>query len=251
MVRSFDELVGEAAAADVTGWGFDWLDGRAAEERPPWGYAKLLADRLGQVESALDIDTGGGEVLAEAPTFPPRMVATEAWPANAQCARKLLGPRGVQIIETVKDAPDESFELVTARHPVRPEWEEIYRVLAPGGHYFAQHVGPGSAVELIEHFLSPLPREGNGRDPQLERAAAQGAGLVVTDLRVARCRMEFYDVGAVVWILRKCVWWVPDFSVEKYGDKLADLDARMRDGGPVVAYSTRHLIEARRPVSRS
>jgi hypothetical protein len=28
-----------------------------------------------------------------------------------------------------------------------------------------------------------------------------------------RCRMEFYDVGAIVWILRKCVWWVPDFSV--------------------------------------
>jgi hypothetical protein len=63
--------------------------------------------------------------------------------------------------------------------------------------------------------------------------------------------MEFYDVGAVVWILRKCVWWVPDFSVEKYGDKLADLDGRMRGGEAIVAHSTRHLIEARRPVSRS
>ncbi len=160
--------MGDAAAADVTGWGFDWLNGRATEERPPWGYAKLLADRLGQVESALDIDTGGGEVLTEAPTFPPRMVATEAWPANAQRARKLLGPRGVQIIETVKDAPDESFELVTARHPVRPDWEEIHRVLAPGGYYFAQHVGPGSAFELIQHFLGPLPKAGKGRDPQRE-----------------------------------------------------------------------------------
>jgi hypothetical protein len=250
-VRSFDELVGDAAAADVTGWGFDWLNGRAIEERPPWGYAKLQADRLGQVESALDIDTGGGEVLAEAPTFPPRMVATEAWPANARRARKLLGPRGVQIIETVKDAPDESFELVTARHPVRPDWREIHRVLAPGGCYFAQHVGPGSAFELIEHFLGPLPQAGKGRDPQRECAAAQGAGLVVTDLRTARCRMEFYDVGAVVWILRKCVWWVPDFSVEKYREKLADLDDRMRDGEPVVAHSTRHLIEARRPESCS
>ena len=250
-MRSFDELVGVAAAADVTGWGFDWLKGRAIEERPPWGYANLQADRLGQVESALDIDTGGGEVLAEAPTFPPRMVATEAWPANARRARKLLGPRGVQIIETVKDAPDESFELVTARHPVRPDWGEIHRVLAPGGCYFAQHVGPGSAFELIEHFLGPLPQSGEGRDPQRECAAAQGAGLVVTDLRTARCRMEFYDVGAVVWILRKCVWWVPDFSVEKYRDKLADLDERMRDGELVVAHSTRHLIEARRPESCS
>jgi len=230
-VRSFDELVAEAAAADVTGWGFDWLNGRATEERPPWGYAKLLADRLGQVESALDIDTGGGEVLAEAPTFPPRMVATEAWPPNAQHARELLGPRGVQVIQTVQDAPlplpDESFELVTDRHPVRPDWEETRRALAPGGCYFAQHVGPASAFELIEHFLGPLLEERNGRDPQQESAAAQDAGLVVSGLRTTRCRMEFYDVGSVVWILRKCVWWVPDFSVEKYRDRLVQLDTQM------------------------
>ncbi|MHB8289747.1 MAG: methyltransferase domain-containing protein [Acidimicrobiales bacterium] len=250
-MRAFEKLIEEAIAADVTGWGFDWLNGRAIEERPPWGYAKLLAGRLGQVRSALDIDTGGGEVLAEAPTFPPRMVATEAWPANAQRARELLAPRSVLIIETTAEAPDESFELVTARHPVRPDWEEIHRVLVPGGCYFAQHVGPKSAFELIEHFLGPLSQARTGRDPQRECAAAQDAGLVVTDLRSARCRIEFYDVGAVVWILRKCVWWVPDFSVEKYRNELAELDARMRGGGPVVAYSTRHLIEAQRPASRS
>jgi len=249
-VRAFDELVEEAAAAEVAGWGFEWLNGRATEERPPWGYAKLLAGRLGQVQSALDIDTGGGEVLAEAPTFPPRMVATEAWPANARRAQELLAPRGVVIIESIAEAPDESFELVTARHPVRPDWEEIHRVVVPGGCYFAQHVGPSSAFELIEHFLGPLTGK-EGRDAQRECAAAQDAGLVVTDLRTARCRMEFYDVGAVVWILRKCVWWVPDFSVEKYRNELVEIDTRMRGGKSVVAHSTRHLIEARRPASRS
>ena len=74
--------------------------------------------------------------------------------------------------------------------------------------------------------------------------------MAVTELRTARCRMEFYDVGAVVWILRKCVWWVPDFSVEKYHDKLVELDDRMRSGEPVLAHSTRQLIDARRPASR-
>ncbi len=253
-MRSFDELVTEAATADVTGWGFDWLRGRATEERPPWGYAKLLADRLSQVESALDLDTGGGEVLAEAPILPSRMVATEAWPPNAQRARQLIGSRGAQVIETVESAPlpfpDESFELVTARHPVRPDWNEIHRVLLRGGSYLAQHVGPASAFELIEHFLGPLPQQRKARDAQHESAAAHKAGLAVTELRTARCRMEFYDVGAVVWILRKCVWWVPDFSVEKYHDKLVELDDRMRSGEPVLAHSTRQLIDARRPASR-
>ena len=252
-VRAFDDLVAEAAAADVTGWGFGWLNGRATEERPPWGYAKLLADRLGQVGSALELDTGDGEVLAQVPRFPQRMVATEGWPPNAQRARQLLGPRGVQVVEPAGGGrlpfADESFELVTARHPVRPDWDEIRRVLKPGGVYFAQHVGPASAFELIECFLGPLVSERQRRDPIRESAAAQEAGLVVTDLRAARCRMEIYDVGAMVWLLRKCVWWVPDFSIEKYHRTLIELDAHLRRGSPFVAHSTRHLIEARRPVS--
>ncbi len=58
--------------------------------------------------------------------------------------------------------------------------------------------------------------------------------------------MEFFDIGAVVWILRKCVWWVPDFTVDRYRTKLLELDGLIRDRGSFVAHSTRHLIEARR-----
>jgi SAM-dependent methyltransferase len=247
-MRAFGELVSEAESADVTGWGFGWLDGRATEQRPPWAYARLLAGRLARVRTALDIDTGGGEVVSEAPTLPQRMCVTESWPPNARRARELLGPRGVEVHETEQGGllpfPDQSFELVTARHPVRPDWPEIRRVLVPGGHYVAQHVGPASAFELIEFFLGPLPGHRQGRDPQREAAHAEEAGLTVTDLRTARCRMEFFDVGAVVWILRKCVWWVPDFTVDRYRDKLLALDEQIRRGGPFVAHSTRHLIEA-------
>jgi hypothetical protein len=87
----------------------------------------------------------------------------------------------------------------TISHPVRPDWTEIARVLTGGGVYFAQHVGPGSARELIEWFLGPLDQEQwLGRDPEREAAAARAAGLQVADLRTARCRMEFFDIGAVV-----------------------------------------------------
>lgn len=247
-VRSFEELVAEAVAADVTGWGFGWLDGRATEERPPWGYARQLAARLSQVESALDIDTGGGEIVSEAAVLPPRTVVTEGWPPNVERARALLGP-GVQVLAATADAlpvRDASFELVSSRHPIKPPWAEIRRVLAPGGRYFAQHVGPASAFEVVEFFLGPLPDAREGRRPDREAADAERAGLVVESLHTARCRMEFFDLGAVVWILRKCVWWVPDFSVERYAEKLRALDEQLRHGDPFVAHSTRHLIEARR-----
>ena len=147
-MRAFGDLVSEAESADVAGWGgVRWLDGRAPEERPPWGYSRLLSGRLARVRSALDIDTGGGEVGAEA-----------------------------------------------------------------------------SAFELIEFFLGPLPEHRQGRDPHREAAQSEAVGMTVTDLRTARCRMEFFDVGAIVWTLRKCIWWVPDFTVARYRGKLLALD---------------------------
>ncbi|WP_435737736.1 SAM-dependent methyltransferase [Cellulosimicrobium sp. PMB13] len=264
-MRPYDELITEAVEADVTGWGFGWLDGRATEERPPWRFASLLSHRLAAADSALDLDTGGGEVLAEAlshaderadPT-PTRLVATETWAPNAVLARERLAPWGALVVSPDDGAlpvADASFSLVTARHPVAPPWSEIHRVLRPGGAYLAQHVGPASVFELIELFLGPQPEARADRDPLVEAEQARAAGLDVVELRTARCRMELYDVGAVVWLLRKCVWWVPGFSVDRYADVLEELDARLRAGArtdgttttPFVAHSNRHLVEARR-----
>ncbi len=249
-MRTFEDLVEEASTVDVSGWDFGWLEGRATEERPPWGYGRLLAARLSEVASALDIDTGGGEVLAGVPRLPARMAVTEGWPPNLTRARSLLTPRGVDVVTVEGNGPlpfaDASFELVTSRHPVRPDWAEIARVLIDGGTYFAQHVGAASAFELIEYFMGPLPHNRLHRDPHREAAAADSAGLDVIDLRTARCRMEFGDIGAVIYTLRKCVWWVPDFSVERYRSTLVELDAEIRRHGPFVAHSSRTLIEARR-----
>ncbi|UJP08724.1 class I SAM-dependent methyltransferase [Microbacterium sp. KUDC0406] len=250
MAGTFEELIADAETADVTGWGFDWLDGRASEERPPWGYARLLAERWAAAHAALDLDTGGGEVLAEATAFPPVAVATEAWPPNAAEATARLHPRGVAVVRTTAGEPlpfaDGGFDLITSRHPVAPDWPEIARVLARGGTYFAQHVGPASGFELIEFFLGPLPEQRRGRDPRAETDAARAAGLEIVDLRAARLRIEIHDVGAVVYLLRKLIWWVPGFTVERYRDRLRDLHEQIRREGPFVAHSSRHLIEARR-----
>lgn len=248
---TFADLVDEAASVDVSGWNFDWLDGRATEQRPPWGYSRLLAARLAQVDSALDLDTGGGEIIAAVPRLPPRMVVTEGWPPNIERARHLLSRRGVDVVPVAQGQPlpfpEANFELVTSRHPINPNWPEITRVLSNDGTYLAQHVGPASAVELTECFLGPRPPHRDGRDPEHEAAAARSAGLQIVDLRTARCRMEFFDIGAVVYILRKCVWWVPDFNIDQYRPAIERLDAHIREHGAFVAHSTRTLIEARRP----
>lgn len=211
-----------------------------------------MGERLARAEAALDLQTGGGEVLDEAPVLPPLMAATEGWPPNVAKATRRLGPRGVVVVASPEDAPlpfaDAAFDLVTSRHPVVARFAEIARVLRPGGTYFAQHVGPSSVFELVEYFLGPQPEETRrARDPYAEKAAAEAAGLQVVDLRAERLRMEFHDVGAVVHFLRKVVWMVPGFTVDAYRPRLLALHERIGKEGPFVAHSTRHLIEARKP----
>lgn len=251
--NTFDSLIEAGACADVSGWDFSWLEGRAAEERPPWGYARQLADRLSRATASLDIQTGGGEVLAEAKTFPTTAVATESWLPNVAKATRLLHPRGVVVVADPDEPPlpfaDEAFDLVTSRHPATIWWEEIAQILRPGGTYFAQHVGPASVFELFEFFLGPQPAARRGRHPDDETAAAQAAGLEIVDVKTSRLRIEIHDVASMVYLLRKVIWWVPGFTVEKYHDRLCDLHDLIQQDGPFIAHSTRHLIEARRPAA--
>ncbi len=191
--RTFDDLVAEGAAVPTEGWDFSWFEGRATEARPSWGYARALGGRLAGAGAVLDVQTGGGEVLdfalgTAAPGRPALLVATEGWPPNVAKATALLRPRGVPVVASPDDAPfpfaDGAFDLVVSRHPVVPHWSEIARVLAPGGTYFAQHVGPASVFEVVEFFLGPQPEESrDARHPDGERADAEAAGLEVVDLR--------------------------------------------------------------------
>ncbi|MFJ6439555.1 class I SAM-dependent methyltransferase [Streptomyces sp. NPDC091649] len=248
----FEALVAEADAVSVDGWDFSWLDGRATEERPSWGYARAMADRLGRAHAALDLQTGGGEVLAAAPKLPPVTVATEAWPPNIARATALLHPLGAVVVADEDEPPlpfgDEAFDLVVSRHPVTTWWEEIARVLTPGGTYFSQQVGPASVFELVEYFLGPQPPEvRRSRHPEDARAAATAAGLEVVDLRSETLRTEFRDIGAVVYFLRKVIWMVPGFTVERYRPQLAALHRQIEAEGPFLASTARFLVEARKP----
>ena len=251
MTRSFDELVSEADAAPVDGWDFSWLVGRATEERPSWGYQRLMSQRLAQASAGLDIDTGGGEVLSGAQTFPPTMVATESWPPNAALATRLLHPRGVVVVATRAEEPlpfaDQAFDLVTSRHATVVRWNEIARVLRPGGSYLAQQIGPATMSELFEYFLGPQPDKWAELQPDTQTAQAQAAGLQVIQMRLERLRAEFFDIGAVIYFLRKVIWTVPDFSVDRYRQRLRELHEHIETNGPFVAHSTRLLVEARKP----
>jgi len=246
---TFEDQLAEGAAVPVEGWDFSWFEGRATEERPPWGYSRLLGERMAAASAGLDLQTGGGEVLAGTPQPPPVLAATEGWPPNVEVARKNLAPLGGQVVEATDDAPipfpDESFDLVSSRHPVENPWREIARVLRPGGTFLSQQIGAGTVRELKEFFLGP--QDYGDWTPDVLRVEAEAVGLRVDRLEPAKLRMEFFDLAAVVHFLRKVIWIVPGFEVDKYRDKLAELHRLIEADGMFVAHSRRVLVEAVKP----
>jgi SAM-dependent methyltransferase len=246
---TFEDLVAEGATIPIEGWDFSWFAGRATEQRPSWGYARLLAERMAKAEAALDIQTGGGEVLASIPVAPPILAATESWQPNLQIARRNLAKFNAIVVQADDAAdlpfPSDHFDLVVSRHPVVTRWDEIRRVLRPDGVYLAQHVGAGSVRELTDYLMGPQPVNPS-RSPMTAVAGAEAAGLKIIDLRQEALRMEFHDIAAVVHFLRKVIWTVPGFTVDAYRDRLAELHDFIERHGPFVAYSQRLLIEARR-----
>lgn len=251
---TFDEEIAEGLAVPTDGWDFSWFDGRATEERPGWGYVGLCGERLGQVDAVLDVDTGGGEVFAEALGLAARVPgvvrATEGWAPNYELASAALKPFG-GVVTLVDDgaAPlpfdDGTFGLVTSRHPVSFPYAEAARVLAPGGTLLVQEVGAGSNRALYEFLMGPQEdRDAEYLDQVREQVA--DVGLEMVRLRDKLTKVEFFDLASVVHFLRKVLWTVPDFSVEKYRDRLQALHTHIAEHGAFVCHSRRTLVEARK-----
>lgn len=252
-MRSFDDLMAEGLAAPVDGWDFSWFDGRATEERPSWRYADRVAELLGDAEVSLDIQTGGGEVysfaLGRTARVPREVQATESWPPNLAIARTNLAPFAGTVVELADDAPlpfdDCRFELVVSRHPTTTQWTEIARVLRAGGTFLSQQIVHGTNRDLYEFMMGP-----QWVDPvsfaEHARQPAREAGLELVEVLQESPRLEFFDLAAVIVFLRKVIWTIPDFSVEKYRDRLLAMHELIARDGKFISTAQRGLVVARK-----
>jgi SAM-dependent methyltransferase len=179
---------------------------------------------------------------------PKTLAATESWPPNVEIAQNTLGPFGAIVFEVPDDdafpLEDEAFDLVCSRHPTITLWEEIKRVLRPGGTFFSQQVGAGTNSELADFIMGPQPISERQRMDRVISLVTD-AGLEVIHAQEESLPVIFFDIGAVTYFLRKVIWTVPDFSVEKYRDRLALLHERIEQDGSFNSHAQRFLIEAR------
>ncbi len=242
-----DRLVAEAAAVPLSGWDFSRLDGRVRSDPLPWDYVALAGAAARRAERVLDIDTGGGEVLATLGA-PPGSVAVEPYPPNVPIARARLSPYGIEVRPRTDHrlpVEDAAFDLVLNRHGALDP-DEIARVLRPGGEVWTQQVGAGNDAELNVALGAPAPF-GGLESPTASTALLQDAGLAVVRAERARPRTHYLDVGAVVLQLRAVSWQVPDFDVDRHRSQLTEIDRVIRATGVFTVTSHRLLFHAVRP----
>ncbi|AGL20806.1 hypothetical protein L083_7296 [Actinoplanes sp. N902-109] len=241
--------MGEAAGVPITGWEFAWMDGRAVGSDPSWSFPGLARPLLRRAHSLLDLDTGGGELLAELAPLPPLTIAVESWAPNVPVARDRLAPFGVSVV-TELPGGEEEFDVVLSRHGRLPA-DDLARLLKLGGTLLSQQVGSDDLADLNRELGAPPPYP-RPWSAETAVAAVQSAGLTVTEVREERVPLVFHDIGAVVYQLRAVPWQVRDFSLEKYDRALRRLHALINTHGQFTATAHRFLVRAERvPVGQT
>ncbi len=245
----FDRLVNEAWAHDFSGWDFGYLAGRMVEHPLPWDYRQLVTAKMRQAGSMLDMDTGGGELLASLQPLPPQTCACEGYAPNVPIARARLEPLGVRVIGQqgagVLPFDDGTFDLVTNRHG--GYWvAELERILKQHGGFITQQVGGRNCIRLNEMLQDEVYFQYAYWTLDYALRQFEGSGFEIVDQREAYPEVDFHDIGAVVYLLKAVSWQVDDFSIETYREKLGGIHNIIQETGKFTVLAHRFYIEARK-----
>ena len=231
-----------------TGWDFSHIRDRIVSSPLPWSYSSKILTRVRKVKSLLDMGTGGGEFLAaNFQPFPEHTCVTEAYEPNVSIAKNRLEPLGVKVfqIDDEKNLPfkDEEFELIINQHESYDP-KEVYRILKQGGEFVNKQVGGENDKDLAE--LLGASFEEDEWNVNFATKELEEVGFKVLEKYEAFPEVTIFDVGAIVYYCKIISWAIPDFSIEKYKDKLFELHEKIVKEGFIKVRDSRFLIIAKK-----
>lgn len=244
----FDQLVTEALNQDFSGWDFSHLAGRVNYEDLPWDYAAHVRQHLKDADSMIDMGTGGGEFLSSLVPLPAKTVATEGWVVNVPVAEKRLNPLGIEVyhVDDKHTLPFEpsTFDLIINRHAAYAAMD-VHHVLKQNGLFITQQVGGKNCIRFNELLDAPDPIY---NEILLDKSvnALEAAGFEIVQAEDYFPDERYLDIGAVVCQLSVIKWQIPDFSVERYYDKLAMLHNMIEADGYLSIPAHRFFIKAQK-----
>lgn len=209
------------------GWDFSYLEstGRMQEFPLSWNYRNKVVLRMHGISSLLDMGTGGGEFLSSLSPLPKYTCATEGYKPNISIAKNRLELLDVKVYKVEDDDylpfEDEIFDLIINRHESYSP-KEVKRILKNKGIFITQQVGGLNDKELNVILGA---KEFEFIDYDLEKAVGQleEVGFKILEQKEDLTKTRFYDIGAIVYYLKAIPWQVPDFTIERYFDKLVEI----------------------------
>lgn len=216
----------------------------------PWDYEREARAALSASHRAIDLGTGGGEVLARLSIHPHgSIVAAEQWGPNAHLATKRLLPHGIPLVWCVAEGTrlpfrDSSFDLCLDRHEALTP-SEVDRVLVPGGTLLTQQVTSQTMREL-KRYIPRATTFSNHDDEYPDAFTELGYRVAV---RRHRFRVAFPGIARLVQFLVVAPWTVPDFSVERDIDALIAIERDLTTSDGIVFNDGRYLLQATKPTA--
>jgi len=233
----------------LKGWDFSHISERWDCPAPPWDYQMIVKSYLRDEDILLDMGTGGGEVLLEIGHPYKNTYATEGYAPNLALCREVLAPLGITVAQVFDGDKlpfaDEVFDFIINRHESF-DLSEVNRTLKRGGYFFTQQVGYQN-THALEAFLNdglimkpPAHAIGNYADT----LAQIGFQIIIRD--EAKFPIKFFDVGALVFYAKACVWNFPGFTVKTHFEKLCEYQREVEENGFIQATGHRLLLAARK-----
>jgi len=254
--KTFEVYLEEAARTPFSGWNFEYITrtGRMLEEPLKWNYYNVVLPYISQAETMLDMGTGGGEVLSGFQPLPPVTFATEQYKPNVAVARERLEPLGVKVfeIEEEKEPPfnaslpfdDEFFDLIISRHEAYYP-RELMRILKHEGMFITQQVGSIGVINLRQ-FLTEKDETVSNWNLNFAVEELKSAGFQIPERQEDIQFYRFYDIGAVVYLLKSIPWIIEDFTIDKYQDRLWELHIQIQENGFYDTPLHRFIVEAQK-----
>ena len=231
----FDFLITESKVP-FSGWDFSYLDftGRMNSSLLTWNYASKIMANLKDIDSLLDMGTGGGEFLSKIRPLPKETYATECYKPNIPIAKKRLEPLRIKVIglKNHNKLPfdDNYFDLVINRHDSYEE-SELLRILKNKCYFITQQVGEKDNIKINEDLRTGYKPEENIWNLDQASRKLVDAGFKIVEMKEEFPISRYYDVGALVYHLKAIPWQIEDFSVEKYYDKLKRIHKIIKKNG--------------------
>lgn len=228
------------------GWDFSSIEDKMYEEALPWAYTKWVKKAIDETCMLLDMGTGGGEYLLSLNPTPGRTFATEKFKPNFDYAKDLLSKEGVELKFVSDDRllpfDDETFDVIINRHESF-DAKEVYRILKKDGLFISQQVGGMNTHEFATALLGFSPSCIDVKR-SLASVSTELSQVGFELIKQEECfpKLRFYDVGAFVYFAKIIEWEFPTFSVEKYLEKLYELESDRIHNGYIEMMEHRFFI---------